>query len=1352
MSDTDQHRENEDDLAEQLGRVADQIADRLSKREPVELSEYLAKHPELADVLPAVFSSVRGLSDWHATLASADQEALEHGMQLGDFRLLRELGRGGMGIVYEAEQLSLRRRVAVKVFPFASVLEPNKLQRFKNEALAAATLEHPHIVPVLAVGEERSTHFFAMRLIAGHSLSELIDRDGEANHSEGQRQLTNTHRSPTTPRHQEVTTRAIAARSTVVSQSPTKSQARREQTVTWIRDAAEALHYAHQLGIVHRDVKPGNLLIDQEQKVWVTDFGLATGILEQSLTISGDLLGTLPYMSPEQASGNRRIVDHRTDIYSLGVSLFEALTGEKPFAGQTQAQLLQQILTEEATLSSPSWRGVPPDLTNIVLKAMAKEPTERYDTAQDFADDLSRYLRREPVIARRPSMWGRASRWVRHNRAITMATCVILACLVFATVLSQVSAHRLRKSTEIVKRHLYVADVRLASAALEQNNVVQARELLTRHLPAAGEPDLRSFAWHILWQRAHPAQFTLAGHEAEVRSVCWSPDGKYVVSADMNGQVLMWDAERGILLRRFTKWNSAIQSIRYSPNGRTLVLVDEVGQLAVFSVDTGTLERSIMAHDGVVRSLVVSPDSTKLATCGEDGMIRVWDADTLSKRWEVRSHGYRVYDIGFHGETNLVSVGHDSILRFWRIGQEQPLNEVRVGARARSLAVSRQGKQVICNTSLGELRRFRLDSGERTAHWRIASERFYEVHYSADGQLLVATGKDRLSRIINAVSGEVLQTLAGHARRVYAASFAPDGSRVATASADGTCKIYPVKNPEVTSVDLTKGIGSYAAFSLDGHYLAFADEAGNWGLRDNASGEISLLPGTHHGNARFPIDFSSGGEFLATSGGPFVSFERSLPTSRAAPIAMDLDMDGDQDLLAAVGPHFRLLSQERLDSGQLSDVSLLAIGESRAPQAIYQRLDDKSFLTTNAINLNGILRENKFIGSNFRPMRTRLSHDRCDLLLVEDLDEDGNRDVIVDQSGLDHLKIHTLTDGLAAPKTSLSFTTEGPTCVVAMHVDDDDRKDVVVADPRHSRIEWYRQVRRLEFELQGNLAEGLTRPNLLIPEDVDEDDQVDLISVDDGEVIWLRRTSPGVFMPPRKLDVALSSLKSVMPHFANTAVWSTSTRRVHAAPPALCHHPSAMAIGPMANLIAICGDDRLVHVRNVTTGEQVALLPVEMKVHSLAFSPQGQILAIAHGDDCMLWNTSDTASINTLQGHESSLNRVQFSADGQCLATLSSDMTVSLWDPQTASLQRTLLGFTGRPDHASFSSDGDTIAIGTTDGELSLWDVDTGQLLCVLAQYGGREIRAVSFRGPNELLAVVYDPDTRTTLESFTVD
>jgi serine/threonine protein kinase len=399
-------------IEERIGQVADEFTQRLNRGERPDVEEYARRHPEIAGHLRDVLSALQLLRSPDTDLAGPGTPS----GTLGDFRLLREVGRGGMGVVYEAEQISLRRRVALKVLPFAAALDPRHLQRFLNEAQAAAWLHHANIVPVYAVGCDRGIHYFAMQYIDGQSLADVIT---------GLRQ-------GATPVVEDAGDAQVGAR-TVAPQMTGRSARGSEFFHGMARlgiQAAEALDHAHQQGVIHRDIKPANVLLDSAGHLWIADFGLARCPAGPGLTATGDVLGTLRYMSPEQALAKRALVDHRSDIYSLGVTLYEAVTLEPAYSGRDREELLRQIAAGDPLPPRRVNPEVPFDLETVLLKAMAREPEARYATAQELADDLRRFLDGRPVLASRPTLMERASRWVRrHWQAVAAAAAGLVLAL-----------------------------------------------------------------------------------------------------------------------------------------------------------------------------------------------------------------------------------------------------------------------------------------------------------------------------------------------------------------------------------------------------------------------------------------------------------------------------------------------------------------------------------------------------------------------------------------------------------------------------------------------------------------------------------------------------------------------------------------------------------------------------------------------------------------------------------------------------------------------------------------------------------------------------------------------------------
>ncbi len=434
-----------------VAQVVDEFQARQARGESPDPEEYAQRHPETAAVLREVLAALRlvGLSTNAAGQIPADVEELTG--TLGDFRLLREAGRGGMGVVYEAVQLSLGRRVALKVLPFAATMDPRHLQRFHNEARAAACLHHEHIVPVYSVGCERGVHFYAMQFIEGQTLAVLIHElrkqtgladvalprlsdPALAAESADAESLTAPHVPAPASRPAAADTSPWAGLSTHRSDGGAGHYGNVARLGV---QAALALEHAHERGIVHRDVKPGNLLLDERGSLWVADFGLAQVQQgEGNLTMTGDVLGTLRYMSPEQALARRVMIDHRTDVYSLGVTLYELLTLRPAFPGNDRQELLRQVAFEEPITPRKLDRNIPGELETIVLKAVEKNPTDRYTTALELADDLGRFLRHEPIRATQPTWIQRASKWSRRHPAIVRSAVIMLFLLTAGSLLS----------------------------------------------------------------------------------------------------------------------------------------------------------------------------------------------------------------------------------------------------------------------------------------------------------------------------------------------------------------------------------------------------------------------------------------------------------------------------------------------------------------------------------------------------------------------------------------------------------------------------------------------------------------------------------------------------------------------------------------------------------------------------------------------------------------------------------------------------------------------------------------------------------------------------------------------------
>ncbi len=439
---------------ERLARILDDYLVAIEQGKSVSPEELLAKYPDDAPQLRGYLS---GLQLFHAAAAGTQQESgisagsgVPQALQtIGDYRLVREIGRGGMGVVYEAWQVSLRRRVALKVLPFTSGNDAKQIGRFKNEAQAAAQVQHPNIVPVFAVGEESGVHYYVMQLIEGQSLTSLLGAMRSGGEPSGGTTAPNNTLTENLCRSDSVSKHPHPAhfqKEKVSNQSSEKSQPMRSsETADHICvvarlgiQAAEALHAAHEYGIVHRDVKPSNLLLDDQGKLWITDFGLARCREDQGLTQTGDVLGTMRYMSPEQALGRTALVDQRTDVYSLGLTMYELATLNHPADEIGDAQL---YFDRNRPVPKPlrHWnRHIPADFQTIVLKSMAEFPHERYSSARELADDLERFLEGRPIMASPPNLLSRAGKWAKRRRGVVYAAAAVLLVAILGTATSTV--------------------------------------------------------------------------------------------------------------------------------------------------------------------------------------------------------------------------------------------------------------------------------------------------------------------------------------------------------------------------------------------------------------------------------------------------------------------------------------------------------------------------------------------------------------------------------------------------------------------------------------------------------------------------------------------------------------------------------------------------------------------------------------------------------------------------------------------------------------------------------------------------------------------------------------------------
>jgi len=452
--------------------LAAEFVDRHRGGECPSIEEYAGRHPQLANEIRDLFPTIASLENLRSTKANSSDGRAVAGVpwltHLGGFRIVRELGRGGMGVVYEAEDNSLKRRVALKVLGANVTNSATQLQRFRHEAEAAARLHHTNIVPVFGTGEEHGVMFYAMQLIDGIPLSEVIDQLRVA-------------RSPI----------AIGSEMAAMNHAGNSSLVNRIRWRDWRTiarvacDLGDALAYAHGQGILHRDIKPANILVDREGIVWISDFGLAMHEEQTRVTATGGLVGTLRYMAPEQFHGKS---DARSDIYSLGLTLYELLTLEPAFAESQHGPLIRQ----KATTPVPSPRlvnaAIPRDLETIVLKACAQERTHRYQTVAELSEDLRRFVEDRPIRARRALPVERLWRWSRRNPLVAGLSGIAVLLLAVVAVVFAVGNQRTNRALRRAVGATQVAHAERKRAEDTLQLAVRALDEIMKNLSERGIP------------------------------------------------------------------------------------------------------------------------------------------------------------------------------------------------------------------------------------------------------------------------------------------------------------------------------------------------------------------------------------------------------------------------------------------------------------------------------------------------------------------------------------------------------------------------------------------------------------------------------------------------------------------------------------------------------------------------------------------------------------------------------------------------------------------------------------------------------------------------------------------------